>query len=306
MRCLVCGEYGRTIAESVIAPFISELVGIRLGTRSQLSECTVCAFRWYSYRYSDSENKLLYEGYRAGEYFKIRKRWEPWYSNSVNNAYKGNVANVDSRVVFMTNILRPFFSNVEVVLDIGGDEGQFFPNLPIRRKIVVDLSNVDLRPGVERVHNVQEEVGEPIQLVIAAHILEHVSRPREFLIDLISHLEVGSGLIYVEVPLDNPKLSGKFSRTVNSKILRLATIHRISILLLDFSTGLRRNFRIPLSSFSLLKQSEHINYFDFESITALFKSVGLEILAHDRRDDEKVGHVRLGKLGVLARRVRIA
>lgn len=300
--CLACqGESCDFLGKGVLAPFIAELFEEAWLPTVDYYNCPDCGFCWYSRRYTEAEVNVLYSGYREGAYLKARKKYEPWYTSRVNDAYTEGSASIDLRVVFMSKLLSPHIRNTNLAVDIGGDEGQFFPNFNYHRRYVVDVSNKRLRPGVQRVNQIAELDGSDIDLLIAAHILEHVSDPLEFLQGLGSKLLPGA-LLYVEVPLDAPSIATSFAIKRNERIVAMAMKSKVFTVFLDFLTGLRRNFGIPLNSFSLLKESEHINYFTEKSLETIVRRAGFEVLDLDTNDDAKTGNFRLGKMGLVARK----
>jgi hypothetical protein len=303
--CLACShDSGELIGRGVLAPFIAELFEEEWLPVVDYYECAECGFCWYSRRFTEAEVGILYSGYREGAYLKSRKKYEPWYTSRVNDAYTGGTASIDTRVLFMSELLAPHIGTATLAVDIGGDEGQFFPNMDIDRRYVVDISSKKLRPGVQRITQISDLGGLEINLLIAAHILEHVSEPLEFLQALAVELLPGA-ILYLEVPLDAPAIAQGFSMTRNEKLVATALKSKLFTIFIDFLTGLRRNFGIPLNSFSLLKESEHINYFNEKSLEMIVRRAGFEVLEIDTNDEAKTGNFRLGKMGLVARKAMV-
>ncbi len=199
--CPGCGSRAPLSAYGVIAPFVAELVGLPLEQRVGYRECGSCGLAFFDLRYSESQVETLYGGYRDAEYFRTRRSWEPWYREDVNNAFLPGSAPVEDRVRFASRVLAlgGVPSSLTCAVDFGGDQGQFFPRLPIRRRMVVELSEKPLLPGVERVSSLQNLPVRP-DLILATHVLEHLSDPRRLVSDIFCAL-APAGILYVEVPL---------------------------------------------------------------------------------------------------------
>jgi hypothetical protein len=287
------------LAHGILAPWILELTS-QTFVETKLLKCISCDFVYFSHRFSESELQKLYSDYRDDSYFKLRNKWEPWYRRNINDAYKGNSNAVDVRVEFMTKLIKSSeCTTLGTVLDIGGDEGQFFPEIPMTKRIVIDPSNKPLRENVDRAKSLNE-VTEEINLIIAAHILEHVNEPVAFVAELCSHLHVG-GMIYIEVPLDCPKIKKSHSQiSYQEYLLKLSNRTQFIRILFDFITGINRQFGREISKYGLVKQSEHINYFSKRSLDEILSKSGMTAVASNSNPDASTGGLRLGKLGILA------
>lgn len=92
--------------------------------------------------------------------------------------------------------------SIESVLDVGGDRGQFIP-LGSKR-IVLDVSDRQLAPGVQRVSQVDDL--NHWDLVISAHLLEHVTNPVS-----VVKTYANADYVYLEVPAGVPSITRRRS-----------------------------------------------------------------------------------------------
>jgi len=302
LLCPICQSDSTMVAYGVLAPWILELTHQDF-VETNLLNCTTCEFTYFSHRFSDFELEKLYSEYRNDSYFTVRNKWEPWYRPSINNAYKGSSTAVDVRVEFMTKIIKSTgCRRLGTVIDIGGDEGQFFPEIPTENRLVIDLSNKPLREGVSRISSLSEFVGD-VEFIIAAHILEHVNDPVNFVAELCDRLPK-EGMLYLEVPLDLPKVR-EFHKKENYQryLLKLSQKTRTRRVLVDFVTGLNRQFGRHIPHHGLVKESEHINYFSEKSLKIILGKNGMTEVALNSEPDAKTGGLRLGKLGILAKKL---
>jgi SAM-dependent methyltransferase len=304
MDCPICGTESGPIAHGVIAPFISNLSGLPLEGRTTLRSCATCDLTFFDSRYGDQELAQLYENYRDASYSSIRRHWEPWYSAKVNDAYVSGSRHVDERRLFMMDVLdaagmRP---QLGCVVDFGGDEGQFFPDAATERRIVCDLSRHELPSGVERIGALSELGSTKPDLVIIAHVLEHLPDPLASLLE-IRRAIADDGVLYVEVPLDRFRVKSFHSSIRYRRYLDYQVRHRRQFVAADFLTGVSRQYRTAIPRFGVVKQSEHINYFSERSVAAVLAASGFNVVATRSNANAKTGGLRVGAYGAAARPV---
>jgi SAM-dependent methyltransferase len=245
----------------VIAPFISTLSDLPVGQETTLRCCDVCGLTFFDARYGGEELSSLYEHYRGEQYKEARRRWEPWYSRSVNDACSANSEHLNLRQSFMMKILKDadIGPRLDCVVDFGGDEGQFFPSVPTGRRIVCDVSDRELPGSIEHISTLDDLGDVRPDLVIVAHVLEHLPDPLEPLKE-IRQVISDSGILYVEVPLDRFRVSQFHASHQYRSYLRKLVRHRVPFVASDFLTGVSRQFRSSIPRLGVIKQSEHINY----------------------------------------------
>jgi hypothetical protein len=265
-KCILCGEWCAKSAPAVVSPWIREL-GIRK-RRSTFFECKPCEFGFFSYRYDPMEMGLIYNGYRGQKYFKARTRWEPWYSDLYNSNHD-SLDWVESRKFSIEKFLIPLIgkSNLKIA-DIGGDSGQFIPDFATG-KFVVDPSKKVPVSGVISVTEIEDLP--KVDLIIYAHVLEHVTDPVAELRTLFSK----SKRVYIEVPFGIPIITKS----------RKSYIKLFKTLLKSLNPKLWKGATQPATGRSIagqltLTQSEHINFFSEHSMRVLSNIVGARIELH--------------------------
>ena len=305
--CPACGGAGEFLAHGLVAPFISELAGTASGVPCAYRSCTACGLRFFDARYTDRQMASIYSDYRGGRYVAVRRRWEPWYSAKVNDAYSDERAEVQERRAFIEGILTATgrSSSYGCVVDYGGDEGQFFPSQATGDRLVCDISNRALLPGVRRIGALEELGDRRADLVIMAHLLEHLPEPATVVAAAKPWL-AEDGFVYVEVPLDEPRVRRSHAGTAYRRYLDAVVRARWLFMLLDLVTGVARQWWSAVPAFGIVKQSEHINYFSPSSLRKTLEAAGFEVVAERADPRAKVGGIRIGRYGVAARVVRHA
>jgi len=260
----LCRAEIRETAPAVVSPWIRSL-GIKKRT-SQFLKCDKCNFGFFSYRYDSHEMTRIYSGYRNETYFRVRNNWEPWYSQSYNSNHD-SADWIRSRKVGIEEFLIPFIGKSKLrIADVGGDTGQFIPELA-SKKFVVDPSRKPSFSGVESIADF-EDLPE-VDLIIYAHVLEHVTDP----ILEVSKLLSKASKVYIEVPYGVPRItpSRKSMFRFLKKILR--SLHPL----------LWKNETRPSSGRSvkiegILTQSEHLNFFSEEAMEQLSLRVNATVI----------------------------
>jgi hypothetical protein len=303
--CPICGRRAPELAHGLVAPFVSTLSNLSLGQPTTLRTCTFCDLEFFDARYGDDELSSLYGGYRGNEYRETRHHWEPWYSRNVNDACSTDADLLVDRRRFMAGILdaAQMKPTLECAVDFGGDEGQFFPSIPTARRIVCDLSDRPLPTGVEHMSTLSELGDVRADLIIIAHVLEHLPDPIKPLREIRAAI-ADDGIVYVEVPLDRFRVSRFHGSVRYQRYIQKLIRHRISFVVLDFLTGLSRQFRVAIPRLGVIKQSEHINYFSGRSLEAALNASGFTIVAQGSDEQLKIGGLRIGCYGVAAKPVK--
>jgi hypothetical protein len=145
----------------------------------------------------------------------------------------------------VANFLGSHLSLLEgkAALDLGGSDGKFVP-LQIVNALeeihIFDTSDAPVDASVRNIRKVDRPQHGAYGLLMCMHVLEHVGSPRDFVLDSLKYLQ-SNGILYLEVPLElDPMIVKQFeSRVVD----RCVTIH------------------------------EHINQFDFTSLSHLIESI---------------------------------
>jgi len=262
-NCIICREnISKISAKAVVSPWVRQL-GIKK-RMSNFLNCPNCGLGFFSYRYTDEEMHCIYKDYRGERYVSIRNSWEPWYDFNYNSSHDKEEW-VSMRLEALTNFINKFEIKPNVVVDIGGDRGQYIPNLGQEVSVLIDTSGKEPVKGVIRKFSLSE-VYKP-DLLFLSHVLEHVANPLATLKDLFSY----SNTIYLEVPYGVPKISKKRRSKIRFLIKLFSTI----------SPKFWRKFAMPAtgrkSGDGFLVQSEHINFFTEVSMVTLAMILESEI-----------------------------
>ena len=246
----------------MISPWIRKF-GIKK-RKSEFLNCSNCELGFFSYRYSDKEMQYIYKDYRGDKYVAIRNNWEPWYDVKFNSNHDTE-AWVSMRRQALSSFINKFNVNPNVVVDVGGDRGQYIPNLGQKVSILIDTSEKEPKEGVVRKFSLSE-VYKP-SLIILSHVLEHVADPISTLRDLFIY----SNYVYVEVPYGVPIISKKRRSSIRFLIKLFSTVHPI----------FWRRFAMPAtgrkSGNRILVQNEHINFFNEKSMIVLSERLGSKL-----------------------------
>jgi hypothetical protein len=209
---------------------------------------------------------LIYNLYRGDKYLKIRSNWEPWYTKDFNETHDRQ-SYINSRKKYLeTFLLKNLKSKPVTLVDYGGDKGQYIPNLNQKRSYVLDVSENNALPGIDRISNLSE-IPKP-DLVILSHVLEHVSNPRAMLDVLLEQSKV----VYIEVPFGCPQPDKTKESTIKFVITFFSSFNRILwARKTQASTGRK-------SSNRTLVQAEHINFFTNETFDVLAKYLSASVI----------------------------
>jgi SAM-dependent methyltransferase len=269
------GAKARWIVES---PRISEI--------SNLMKCGECGLVYFSASFSDGELTRMYSGYRGPEYQKRRARFEPWYTKKINDAIGHSKDVLILRRHHLEKLLIDAvsdhpekLSSPTRVLDVGGDEGQFIPNIEsITEKAVLEVSGVRPVDDARVLTNWNEVDDFSPDMIMMCHVLEHIENARENIENAARALKPG-GLLYVEIPLDRP---GKIGRIFSTPTQRrytqlLCKVPPLFVVADLISLVSRKILERPIPC-AVIKQNEHINFFDGATIAAVVQTLGFELV----------------------------
>jgi hypothetical protein len=265
MICRICRQEiaSPEILFGVISPWIRDLAKVS-NRLTRLVICSECKGAGFTITYDNAQMNNLYSGYRGFEYGKKRKKWEAWYTSEYNAAHEN-----DEFINERMNKIKGFIQeqgtlDFSSVLDVGGDRGQYIPQFEsVTKKYVLEKSNRKLMSGVIRVNDLAEV--DSVDLVIYAHILEHVNDPMKE----IEELSKISRYIYIEVPSGIPRTSK----------LRKSRIFQMLVVLASLFPRVWTNLCSPAAgrgvTVQILRQSEHLNFFTTESLKVLANKLNL-------------------------------
>lgn len=210
----------------------------------EMQICSSCSFVQTKRPLPDEAIGRLYTDYRSHSYNEERIRYEPEYASIASHV--GNCAKeVQNRKVGLSQWLTGKFSfetNFSM-LDYGGADGRFLPDLPGER-YVFDISDIAPVEGIKKIGSESELSS--YSYVQLAHVLEHVSYPLALTRKAGSFLK-DSGYLYIEVPQE----------LTDEAMSRLASPPN--------------TVRLPIH--------EHINQYSARAVTELLRSAGLTVVA---------------------------
>ena len=272
---------------AIVAPFIAHYACGEEPQACSLCECLKCTFRFFNSRLTNSEIGTLYAGYRGPAYFESRHRHEFWYSAAVNEGIGNDAAEIASRKENLARLLSGRSGFIRSVLDYGGDRGQFIPDHLGTERHVFEISDATPVPGVSRIDSVEEK---QFDFVMLAHVLEHCSDPLKVANEL-KQFANDQTIYYFEVPYERPSL--RFApRGRLQRLYRNALLHSGPLLTaVDFYSTVCRvkfNYNLP---FGLHKCSEHLNFFNEQSLRVLLERAGYEIIECGRAYTHSPGPV---------------
>lgn len=303
-QCPCCGTPTDNAYPALIAPFIRALVNPAHSSMVSLLQCRSCGHRFFSYQYTEDDLGRLYSGYRGERYFHTRHRLEPWYGRNTNSANLNPSlirARRESLLTFLSPLLSPK-QNGLVVADLGGDAGQFLPLELASNAYLIETSDQKPVAGVVRV-NTLAEVPHDLDLLICAHVLEHLPHPTSFLHSHLASARIASGcLIYLEVPLERYDIAKQLQSKLYRQYLRLLIRFQPAVIVMDFLSVLARGYLGKVFPPLILKMHEHVNFYTIDSLTACIRSAGLELIAI-KQDQESSIATHQGVIRALARRV---
>jgi hypothetical protein len=309
--CPSCGKGSEFIAYGVVAPWILILWGRELKEpiRTTLEYCNSCKLKFFSYRYNSKEASDLYQDYRNEIWFHIRHSFEPWYGRGTNNAYIGPDAHdkIAVRRKFTEDLLLNSgidIHNLGDYLDFGGDSGQFFPEGVKGRKILFDLQSPQL-DGIETISSLSE-LQSKVKTVSNCYVLEHVSDINLNLREMGGCLE-DEGYILIELPFDDFRTHSFHKTDSYLWYLDFIFAHKFLFIVMDFFSGLYRQFFNKIPLFGVIKQSEHINYFTPQALIKCVENNGFKVVYNTTPERKNyVGLIKQGRFGLVAQMNRTA
>jgi hypothetical protein len=213
----------------------------------ELEVCMHCFFIQTRIPFHEEDVMRLYADYREASYHRERIQYEPSYA-AIAAAVGYDEVEIRTRTAALNEFLRralPATGSFTTMLDYGGSDGRFMPNLP-GAKFVYDVSQVNPLPGISRINSESELA--TYSLVLLAHVTEHVVHPLKLVRKLHSYVEPG-GYLYIETPQEVSEEQRK--GLIEGRLKTQLGIH------------------------------EHLNYYCVPAVSALLESAGFKVVAID-------------------------
>ncbi|MCW2667199.1 MAG: Methyltransferase type 11 [Frankiales bacterium] len=307
--CVSCRSRDLERTAAVVAPFLTSYVlgqPVKGGVaeRTDLCRCATCDLAFFDLRLEDDEITRLYAAYRSRSYYKARHKVEPFYTWKINEGIGGD----DQTIAHRRQVVGRFLvdalgqGRLRSVLDYGGDAGQFLPEVEGAQGYVYEISEVQPVEGVTRLASM-DELAEPVDLVVLAHVLEHASSPIAMLEELQGFVGAG-GYVYVEVPLDRPKMPPRWARRGHERwVAHVSGSVRRTVAADTVSTPLRVLLRDRWMPGTFPKLHEHLNFFSEASLAAALSQAGWDRVASFTYA-HGTGPLAVNALGMLGRSAR--
>lgn len=190
-------EHIRTNNLEFLFPYKSPVLAV-------LRVCKRCGFVGPEMYYPEEMLAHLYTDYRSDSYNEERCRYEPQYKD-VQYLVGKDPVEISVRLANLEQLLKSELEldGIHSVLDWGGGEGRFIPPCLKNKDVyILDISDEPLKDtNFTRIS--QPSSGQLFDLILVAHVIEHVSSPLEFMKKVLLHLKPG-GFLYIEVPQDQP------------------------------------------------------------------------------------------------------
>lgn len=249
-------------------PVIRELARKIYGNSALLDVqvCTSCSFIQTKVPLPEEGLARLYADYRSDSYNRERIRYEPEYA-----AIASRVGSDKQEIIGRKDGLTEWLaSKIEAdsdfsMLDYGGADGKFLPDLPGRR-YVFDISDIAPVAGIERVKD-EASLG-LYSYVQLAHVLEHVPFPLALTRKACSHL-LPNGYLYIELPKD----------ISDEKVAHVSSGDRDAGVVIH----------------------EHINFYTVTSATKLIEAAGLTVVNVQSKTLD-IGWTKAQIIGALGRK----
>lgn len=199
-----------------------------------MHECSACGLLWVDIYPSPDQLARYYKNYMDADYVNERDRYEPNFRARHPELDGPRGLKEDNE-----DYIRVHADAPSTVLDLGGGSGI---ETPFRGLALVDIFDINPVAPVEGCIRIDEVVGK-YDLVVLAHVLEHIPDPIDLLKDAA---DTASGFVFIEVPAE---ASAYGTRPRLKQVAKL-----------------RRAWH------------EHIQYFDETSLEAIVETSGLACL----------------------------
>jgi len=281
-ECPICGGSAIVKGLGFVAPWVVELWcdGPEVIETRRLY-CESCEFSWSSAGLSGDQLEALYSDYRGSRYRATRLRYEPWFAFEKESKLESSDYLETRRERIKSVSLKATLAiDGLIVLDYGGDRGQFIPDFaPGQRNFLFDSSNVPSEPGVTRVANLSELEHNPPNLLIAAHVLEHMNDPIAEFSDVLRFCD-DSPIVYIEIPLDGKDVENT-SLPLRSSLVNKALRYLLSRSKNPIARFLWLGFDLLtmlMPRTQRIKYSEHLNFFSPTAVMVLMERLGFDLV----------------------------
>ena len=196
-ECPVCGTPAYRRIKANIGDFIRHELSISNDEQAWSWLCDACE-QIFSTPFLDADQLgKYYQGYLSEDYCRRRVAIEPWFASYIPHLTGADGTYDKIRFEFYDRII-DFNHGLRAVVDFGGGDGHFARAIFGNAKVDV----LDIDGGRD-----DKDLLSEADCIFAAHVFEHIPKPRDLLRSLTSKIRAGC-LVYIEVPLDmqgNPR-----------------------------------------------------------------------------------------------------
>ncbi len=254
-KCIICGSANLYKRKAFIASFLIERMFNNEVQNAELLICKNCGMHFFKPRPLEDHINRHYKDYMKESYLLHRQKFENGFYDLRKN-FEDNILHKEIilRKDYLKKILNKHadISNIKNVLDYGGDKGQYIiDELADADKFVYEISGVKTINGIQSINKIEDLKKHKWDLIMCSHVLEHLSCPVDA-IKLFSSILNQDGLLYIEAPLDLPRVLN-----IKYEIKRL----------------IKPSFLYPV-------MHEHINYFQPKSFKKMLELNGFKVLCN--------------------------
>lgn len=200
--CIMCNNPVTFSGNAHFVPFLTDRMFSGKEKQTDIIHCPRCRAYYSSYRPSDDEMDLFYEGYRDEFYQRTREKYEPTYTKKFNEYLFAPSDGGKSRRSNITKFLSPLIEKtvIKTVLDFGGDKGQFIPTcFENADRFVYEISGNEVVEGVTLLTDKSDLKLHQWDLILCNMVMEHLSDVQAYFKELVSCMSSNT-LLYIEVP----------------------------------------------------------------------------------------------------------
>jgi hypothetical protein len=246
-----------------------------------LSSCKNCHSMFFKRQVSQDEMKHLYTDYRGSEYFSVRSKHEPWYTNNINDRI-GDEQEFDLRRKVLLSVLdrNSIDNNFKNILDHGGDRGQMISpdgGVNAEFRAVCEISGVTPEKGVVNVSQA-DAPSYKWDLILSCHVIEHLPDPFSYLTSL---RDLGSNdtIYFFEVPNEQHSIAEICSRNYYKDWLAIVARHDALMKIFDLYSLITRRFlgRVMPGGFTAVR--EHLQFFTVDGFEHILSKTGFTVIS---------------------------
>ena len=262
---------------ATVAPWVTELSNLKR-ILSHYLICPNCNSGYFDLKYTEQILSALYNSYRGDNYFKTRHKWDYSYSAKLNEGLATGAAWLAWR---RSNVMEVLVDagipedSITCCLDIGGGEGGVIPDFSIATKYVLESNeSIQFSSEISRISSFEDIARISPTLIMCCGLLEHLNSPRDFISQLVSSAPC-TEWFYFEVPAGVPAIrQGLMGRKI---FLKFLSSNRLIWNSFDWlSKTMLRKFSINIT---VLRISEHLNFFTSKGLSKLMEKCGLEVIS---------------------------